>query len=495
MAKVDVDAKVRGFLEIQGRRELAQQRFWAMRDYMEHGLDILPTEPMEFYRELFPKGELERKAARDEHGNPVYDTEDGVYKYTGIVIEVSEGFGVSGQPQRMARRYNITDDLQVLADLQESEDFCFLSPISYVGKTRDSKNARMLYALCVEVDNLVVKEGGSYPEGLMNLVEQFDSGVLPRPTYLVLSGNGVHLYYFMDAPIALFPAAVSSLSKFKHDLTTHIWNKYVSQTHTSDKIQYESLFQPFRLVGGVTKRDERTVAYKLGERVSIEYLNSGKWVFPENQIDLGYQLSKKKKLTLDRAKKLYPEWFQERIIEGQPSKNGGWVCDRAVYDWWKRKIDYAQVGHRYYCLMCLSIYAIKCDINRDELEKDAFGYLDAYEALTDNANNHFTEKDVVSALQAFEDKDLVRYPLRSIVYRSGIAVERNKRNYRKQSVHLKHARLSLEDKNEEYGTILQGRPDKQQIVSEWRKSHPNGKKADCIRDTGLSKPTVYKWWG
>ena len=21
-----------------------------------------------------------------------------------------------------------------------------------------------------------------------------------------------------------------------------------------------------------------------------------------------------------------------------------------------------------------------------------------------------------------------------------------------------------------------------------------GKKADCIRDTGLSKPTVYKWW-
>lgn len=23
---------------------------------------------------------------------------------------------------------------------------------------------------------------------------------------------------------------------------------------------------------------------------------------------------------------------------------------------------------------------------------------------------------------------------------------------------------------------------------------PDGRKADCIRDTGLSKPTVYKWW-
>lgn len=28
----------------------------------------------------------------------------------------------------------------------------------------------------------------------------------------------------------------------------------------------------------------------------------------------------------------------------------------------------------------------------------------------------------------------------------------------------------------------------------WRLDHPRGKKADCIRDTGLSKPTVYKWW-
>lgn len=38
-----------------------------------------------------------------------------------------------------------------------------------------------------------------------------------------------------------------------------------------------------------------------------------------------------------------------------------------------------------------------------------------------------------------------------------------------------------------------GRPDKQKIVEEWQATHI-GTKADCIRDTGLSKPTVYKWW-
>lgn len=35
---------------------------------------------------------------------------------------------------------------------------------------------------------------------------------------------------------------------------------------------------------------------------------------------------------------------------------------------------------------------------------------------------------------------------------------------------------------------------KSKIVEEWQRQHPDGKKADCIRETGLSKPTVYKWW-
>jgi hypothetical protein len=45
----------------------------------------------------------------------------------------------------------------------------------------------------------------------------------------------------------------------------------------------------------------------------------------------------------------------------------------------------------------------------------------------------------------------------------------------------------------ENGDIL-GRPDKRAIVVQWRKEHPDGRKVDCIQDTGLSKPTVLKWW-
>ncbi|CEP45624.1 Uncharacterised protein [[Clostridium] sordellii] len=35
---------------------------------------------------------------------------------------------------------------------------------------------------------------------------------------------------------------------------------------------------------------------------------------------------------------------------------------------------------------------------------------------------------------------------------------------------------------------------KEHIVKEYREKNPEAKKCDCIRETGLSKSTVYKWW-
>ncbi len=46
--------------------------------------------------------------------------------------------------------------------------------------------------------------------------------------------------------------------------------------------------------------------------------------------------------------------------------------------------------------------------------------------------------------------------------------------------------------------MKEGRPEgsgtKEQIVKEYREKNPTARKSDCIRDTGLDKKTVYKWW-
>lgn len=50
------------------------------------------------------------------------------------------------------------------------------------------------------------------------------------------------------------------------------------------------------------------------------------------------------------------------------------------------------------------------------------------------------------------------------------------------------------NQNKNWNKVGNGRPSKEKIVLDWRKQNPRGRKVDCIRETGLSKPTVYKYW-
>ena len=79
--------------------------------------------------------------------------------------------------------------------------------------------------------------------------------------------------------------------------------------------------------------------------------------------------------------------------------------------------------------------------------------------------------------------------------KTGIRLTTNKRNGRKQSQHVKimNAIREIEHPDGEWRN-KNGAPEKKEIVEEWQQLHPNGKKSECIKDTGLSKPTVYKWW-
>ena len=248
------------------------------------------------------------------------------------------------------------------------------------------------------------------------------------------------------------------------------------------------------MVGTITKKGDRVQAFRTGERVSIEYMNSFippdyRKRHPETQIENIY----KSKLSKAEAKEKYPEWYERRVEKGEPK--GHWICDRAVYDWWLSRIrEEAVVGHRYYCLMMLSIYAVKCDISQDELEKDCLELMEVFESRTDNESNHFTEKDVLDALQSFEDKGLITYPINSISNRSGLVIEKNKRNGRKQELHLKLARAQKEILKEAGEIKPEGRPPKEKEVVEYLEKHPENQNISQIaRACKVSRNTVYKY--
>lgn len=420
---------------------------------------------MDFYRDIFPVGSFEERG----------EYEDG--KYNGIAIAIEKG-------SKRAKRRTITDDLDTIADMAGSNDFCLMSPISYAGKSRKSSNARFMYALAIDLDGMTERKHWDFFMEQINRgheMLQFVWG-LPRPTYLVSSGSGIHIYYVFKQPIPMFKNIVEELEKLKRRLTWQAWTQGASSLH--DKVQYESLFQGFRVVGTITKDGGRCRAFSVGEKVTVEYLN--KFV-PEDHRAVSFVY--KSDLLLQDAKKKYPEWYQRRIVEKR-SRNT-WTCKKAVYDWWIRKLkEGAEQGHRYWCIMTLATYAQKCGVPRETLEEDAYGLI----PFMNTKGDEFTEDDVMHALEAYTDS-YVTYPIDTIVWRTGIQIEKNKRNFRKQALHLERARAV---QNIDYPCgewrNKEGRPDKLSVVAEWRSEHPEGTKAECIRETGLSKKTVYRWW-
>lgn len=420
---------------------------------------------MDFYRDVFPVGSFEERG--------VY--EDG--RYNGIAVCITPG-------EKRAKRLTVTDDLEAIEDMAATDDFCLMSPISYAGKSRRSANARLMYALTLDLDGIETLDQWQF------FMEQIERGRemqrmvwgLPRPTYLVSSGTGVHIYYVFERPIPMFDNIVEQLEKLKRRLTWQAWTQGASSLH--DRVQYESLFQGFRVVGTITKSGGRCSAFRVGDKVTVEYLNDFVPV-DYRVIDFTY----KSDLRLSEAKDKYPEWYQRRIVEKRPKQT--WVCKRALYDWWIRKMcEGAEQGHRYWCVMTLATYAKKCGISRDELEEDAYGLIPVMNLKGDT----FTEDDVMHALEAYADS-YITYPIDTIVLRTGIPIEKNKRNGRRQRQHLQFARGVRQVKAAMGETVSGGgRPDKALEVMLWRIAHCKGTKAQCIKETGLSKPTVYRWW-
>ena len=434
--------------------------------------------PLEFYRDIFPAGELQKKG--------IYESG----KYCGIAVEIIESSG-----KIKANRYTITDELDTIRDLLESPNFVLLSPISYIGKSRHTENTRKMYAFALEIDNLKVNAKGE-PVGLNDLLHQMRNGILPMANYIVTSGNGIHLYFIFDQPIRLFENVRESLSRYKRFITRQFWNGYITFDCTEEKIQYESAFQGFRLGGGVAKNGEKTRIFRLSSHpTTVEELNS--FVYQERGVpDPSIVVCYDSSLTLAQAKEKYPQWYKRRVEKKEPK--GTWTVKRDLYDWWLRRIKTEiKVGHRYHALMLLSIYAIKCDISYEELEKDCFSLLKPYDSLSNSIDNPFKKSDVMSALQVYQDKDYKTFPINSIEKLSGLKIERNKRNGRKQKVHLMGARAiqEINDKvNQTNWRQGNGRKEKKDIIFDWRMKNPFGRKVQCIRETGLSKPTVYKWW-
>ena len=370
---------------------------------------------------------------------------------------------------------------KTLKELQEA-DFAIMNGITYFGRKNVLDHASTMRAMIFDLDGTDAKHLANFFSGSIR------GDAYPFPNYVVMSGYNIHLYYVFEYAVPLYPNIKLQLKELKFALTRKIWNNY---TTTIKNPQYQGINQGFRVIGGKTKVEGRRVrAFRMNNHpFNLETL--GNYVPEESRVDES-QLFKLTFLSLEEAKKKYPDWYERRVIKKEPK--GSWECKRALYDWWIRQIQSgASYGHRYFCVMCLVIYGVKCGIPFEEVKKDAYDLIPFLNSL--KADEPFTESDVKTALECY-DSDYITFPRDVISKLTAIPIQPNKRNGRRQAEHIKLMNFIRDElnQNKTWNKEGNGRKPKKDIVQQWRKAHPDGKKADCIRDTGLTKPTVYKWW-
>lgn len=437
----------------------------------------------EFYKYIFPSNENVGEL------NTHYANPNAVFLY-----KARED---AGTKRRLRRRIMLNDVWESdYLDFVERNELALCSGLSYRGRTNKIAHAQKMNALVFDLDGVGRNE-------LNNLFLRFNVSPetirsLPYPTFIVESGSGLHLYYVFEKPIDLYPNIKVQMKSLKYDLTYKLWD-YKGTTQLKD-IQYQSINQGFRMVGSINEKYGNVVkAYKTGDKVTLDYINQ--YVMDdENKVDVNKPFQPTK-MSLDEAKESYPEWYERVVVKGIKNKKKWDIAGKvhgndpwALYHWWLKKVMKAKGGHRYFYLMCLAIYGVKCDVPKSQVKKDMY---EAAEELKKIEHvNEFTEDDILSALEMY-DKEYYNFTIDDISLLSDIPITRNKRNGQKQAEHLEEARAIRDVRQNRKGTKWDdnnGRKNKEIIVREWQVNNPTGSKADCIRGTKLSKPTVYKWW-
>jgi hypothetical protein len=434
--------------------------------------------PLEVYADVFKFGEgyiQKNKDDKRQVANPLgYYRQDG-HKHGHYRIMFEDDFPA------------------LLKELQEA-DFALLNGVSYWGRKNTQQQASKLFAFIFDYDGVTQTTLGNFMSGA------FRAKAYPVPNYVVLSGNNCHLYYVLEEPVSLFPQTKNQLKELKYALTERIWNNYTS---TEKKPQYQGINQPFRVIGGKSKVEGvRVRAFRLNKHpFSVAELY--KYV-PDEAREEQIKLFKDSKYTLEEAKKKFPKWYEKVIVNKDRTLNKWDISGKvhgdnpyALYDWWKRQIyTGATYRHRYFSVMAMVIYGVKCNVPAEQIKKDAEELKPYLTSI--KKDDPFTDDDIMSAMDCLDDR-YATFPIRDIEKLTCIPIPRNKRNYRKQADHIKIMNFIRDEVNgNKEWRNKDGRPKgsgtKEQIVADWQAVHPTGKKIECERETGLSRHTVLKWW-
>ena len=360
-----------------------------------------------------------------------------------------------------------------------------LGGATYYNNFISKRTAKDIYTLIIDMDNVYA------PQLKVALQQDWATNtgyVPPRPTYIVNSGTGLHLYFVFDKPIPAW-----NKQKLAIDMVYSALCKAETQKKRPYVLYSKQWFgQDFRMVGGDGKYGWENTAYRYGS----------KWDPNELAKELG----------VDVHFRFEGDDFEPKVKKVTHKKKGsrrkGYYLNEAVYNnTLERCKNEVMEGHRYTSMCALSVIAWKCKIPLSRLEEDLYRLLPIYNS---NCVTLVRKEEIDSAIKMYNER-AIDVPRERTEDWLGWKYIGSKRNGRTRHEHLwdeywayngsdlpkvnicrmnrelalQHMRIKGE---------IKGAPTKQEQIKQWRKEHPDGRKVDCQRELGISKPTVLKWW-
>ena len=479
-------------------------------------------DPLAFYRDIFPEGFLQERWGDDGKRS----------EFDGKPNAIALKFGPKTRKQLVKgkkvdvpviERFTITDDLEgvsalVKASIAENAPV-YMAPVSWYGRNNKAANARFLHAFAVDLDGVTPAKLGSVLKQMRNghdpANEKWVS--MPQASYIVMSGRGLHLYYLLDRPVPLIPAVVPFLQQLKRRLTDVVWTDYTSEDGNEGR-QYQGIYQGFRMPGTTTRLNGYGVDAKdVSKYEALAFMYAPEGASEPRRVTLDYLVdycgirgkeipgelyrileTKGGRTPIAEAKAKWPEWYERRVVQGE--EKDGYDTNRGAYESWLSRIEDEAVVHgRYFAVLALVAYAVKCNVPLKELEKDAYGLVPVLDKLSDDPGNRFTDYDVACALSAYGSNDLRFWKNEYMCRRAKVVPHANKRNGQKQKEHLEEARAIRNIRQHRKGTNWwdggnrNGAPTKRDEIRSYAAEHPDASHAAIAKALGVSRTTVIKW--
>ena len=298
-------------------------------------------------------------------------------------------------------RIHTAQNIDELLEIAMFRNDCYTPPASFFGRVSTS-NLRRIYAFIVDLDNVSVSD-------IRLLISNSFFNLIP--TYVVNSGNGLHLVYLLDEPVETFKSRIHFLNSLFSNVKSHFDNK--GSYHVDHGT---SLLQSYRVVGSQTKRGEIVQAFKTGGRWGIDRLAAALGITAPDT-------------TADRSATV-PEAQRPASIVPFPSAR------RGFYSHVLERMGEVNEGHRETAMFALAVIAYKCRVPRSQLENDL---KTVYNNLTQKGKP-LKEGEITKALGGFQLK-YIRTRAEKLESWLGFEFERTtKRNGRTRAEHLQHCR-------------------------------------------------------